>query len=142
MKSKKAVANSQQHIVIFDGVCHLCQGAVQFIIKRDPQARFVFAPLQSELAQQLLRQYPQLSPDTDSVLLLKNQHCYSYSDAALEIARDLSGFWPYCRLLRLIPKFLRDACYKLLARHRYRLFGKATVCMQPTAELRSRFIGL
>ena len=81
----------QQHIVIFDGVCYLCQGAVRFIIKRDPLARFVFAPLQSELAQQLLAEFPELSADTDSVLLIKQQRCYLYSDAALEIARDLSG---------------------------------------------------
>lgn len=132
----------QQHIVIFDGVCHLCQGAVQFIIKRDPQARFVFAPLQSELAQQLLAEFPELSADTDSVLLIKQQRCYLYSDAALEIARDLSGFWPCCRVLRWIPRAWRDAGYKWLARHRYRLFGRSEVCMSPSAELKSRFIGL
>ena len=132
----------QQHIVIFDGVCHLCQGAVRFIIKRDPLARFVFAPLQSELAQQLLAEFPELSADTDSVLLIKQQRCYLYSDAALEIACDLSGFWPYCRVLRWIPRAWRDAAYKCLARHRYRLFGRSEVCMSPSAELKSRFIGL
>lgn len=132
----------QQHIVIFDGVCHLCQGAVRFIIKRDPLARFVFAPLQSELAQQLLAEFPELSADTDSVLLIKQQRCYLYSDAALEIARDLSGFWPYCGVLRWIPYAWRDAAYRWLARHRYRLFGRSEVCMSPSAELKSRFIGL
>lgn len=115
---------------------------MQFIIKRDPQARFVFTPLQSELAQQLLAKFPELSADTDSVLLIKQQRCYLYSDAALEIARDLSGLWPYCRVLRWIPRTWRDAVYKWLARHRYRLFGKAGVCMSPSAEIKSRFIGL
>lgn len=134
--------NTNPHIVIFDGVCHLCQGAVQFIIKRDPQARFVFAPLQSELAQQLLAEFPELSADTDSVLLIKQQRCYLYSDAALEIARDLSGFWPCCRVLCWIPRAWRDAGYKWLARHRYRLFGRSEVCMSPSAELKSRFLGL
>lgn len=133
---------SPQHIVIFDGVCHLCHGAVQFIIKRDPQARFVFAPLQTELAQRLLAEFPELSADIDSVILIKQQRYYLYSDAALEIARDLNGFWPYCRVLRWIPRVWRDAAYRWLARHRYQLFGRSEVCMSPSAELKSRFIGL
>ncbi len=113
-----------RYIVIFDGVCNFCNGAVKFIIQRDPQGVFAFTPMQSELAEELTERFNVPDVGTDTLVLIKEGECYVLSDAALEIARDLKGPWRFCYVFKVVPRPIRDAAYKLFARHRYRLFGK------------------
>ena len=131
---------AQQHIILFDGVCNLCNGFVQFVIKHDPEGRFKFAALQSEEAEKLLRNFnlPPLRPD--SIILLENSKLYMESTAALRILKKLSGIWPALYAGIVLPAFLRNAVYKLIARNRYKWFGKQESCMLPTPELKSRFL--
>lgn len=127
------------HIVLFDGVCNLCNGAVNFIIDRDPQHRFRFASLQSETARQLLITHPELA-GTDSIMLLTDDRVWVKSDAVLHISRYLSGPWSWLRVFRWLPRSLRDAVYDWVARNRYRLFGRTEACRVPTPELRALFL--
>ena len=131
-----------QHIVIFDGLCILCNGAVNFIIKRDPNAIFVFTPIQSDLADKLMRDHQIISAEIDTFLLIKNGKAHIRTDAALEITKDLSGLWFLFRVFRIIPPSLRDILYRLIAKNRYKLLGKRDECMIPTQEFRERFIGV
>ncbi|KAE8437301.1 thiol-disulfide oxidoreductase DCC family protein [Vreelandella piezotolerans] len=131
-----------RYIVIFDGVCNFCSGAVKFIIKRDPQGVFAFTPMQSELAQELTERFNVPDVGADTLVLIKQGECFVLSDAALEIARDLKGPWRFCYVFKVVPRPIRDAAYKLFARHRYRLFGKKNACMVPSAEVKSRFLGI
>ncbi|WP_404377515.1 thiol-disulfide oxidoreductase DCC family protein [Vreelandella aquamarina] len=130
------------HIVIFDGVCNFCNGAVNFIIQRDPEGVFAFTPMQSELARELTQRFNVHDVGMDTLVLIKNDECYVLSDAALEIAKDLKGPWRLCYALKIVPRPIRDAAYKLFARNRYKLFGKRDVCMVPSAEVKSRFVGI
>ena len=129
-----------RHIVIFDGVCNFCNGTVNFIIKRDPKGVFVFTPMHSQNGQSLIRQYNVSEVGADTIFLIKNGKCYLRSDAALEIAKELSGLWFLISSLKVIPKKLRDYFYILFAGIRYRIFGKRDTCMIPTPDLRNRFI--
>lgn len=131
-----------RHIIIFDGVCNFCNGAVNFIIKRDPDGVFAFTPMQSALAKQLMQKYQIHNVGIDTFLLIKNNHCYVFSSAALEITKDLTGFWYLFRVLNIVPAAFRDFFYKLFARNRYQLFGRQDVCMVPTEEVKSRFVGV
>jgi predicted DCC family thiol-disulfide oxidoreductase YuxK len=130
------------HIVIFDGVCNFCNWAVNFIIKRDPEAKFVFTPMQSELAKDLMLKYQIDNVGVDTFLLIKDGRCFIFSSAALEITKDLSGVWYLFLVFKIVPAKIRDYFYKVFARNRYKLFGRKTTCMVPTSDLRSRFIGV
>jgi predicted DCC family thiol-disulfide oxidoreductase YuxK len=121
-------------------VCNLCNGSVQFIIKHDKKARFHFASLQSEKGQALLRTHHLPTQEFDSVIYIRNGRYYKKSSAALYILRDLGGFWQIFFPLILVPPFLRNAIYSLIARNRYRWFGRQESCMLPTPELKSRFL--
>jgi predicted DCC family thiol-disulfide oxidoreductase YuxK len=127
-------------IVLFDGICNLCNAAVQFIIERDPQGYFQFASLQSVLGQQLLRQYGLAQIPMASIVLVENGQAYTHSDAALRIARRLANPWPLFAYARLIPRPLRDMVYTWIANHRYRWFGQRAQCMMPSRQTRSRFL--
>lgn len=127
--------------MLFDGVCNLCNGSVQFIVRHDPAGRFRFASLQSEAGQALLRRHGMDPGDLFSVILVEDGRVYSRSDAALRIARGLSGGWRAAGALRVVPRPLRDLVYGWVARNRYRWFGKQEACMIPTPELRARFLG-
>ena len=131
---------SDSPVVVFDGVCNFCVGAVRFIIKRDPNAIFRFTPMQGAPGQALIRAHG-VPGGGAALLLVKAGRAYSGSDAALEIARDLSGGWPLCRCLRIVPRPLRDWVYRLIGRHRYALFGRRPACMLPSAEQKGRFVG-
>jgi predicted DCC family thiol-disulfide oxidoreductase YuxK len=133
MKDKK--------IILFDGVCNLCNGAVQWIIRRDGRDIFRFASLQSEFGQELTRSRQIDTDRVDSIILIDPGVAYYIkSDAALEIARDLKGYRIFPALLGWIPKGARDAVYDLVARNRYRIFGKRQQCMVPTADLKDKFL--
>jgi predicted DCC family thiol-disulfide oxidoreductase YuxK len=129
-------------IVLFDGVCNLCNKAVQRIIKNDPKGRFKFAALQSEIGQKLLQDYNLIDKNIDSIVLISHKKAHYYSGAALRIAKQMSG--GYCLLwpLIIVPYFLRDWGYKFIAQRRYKWFGRQAEdsCMLPTAELKSRFL--
>lgn len=127
-------------IVLFDGVCNLCDQSVQFIIQRDPKQRYQFAPLQSDLAKELLQEH-QLNPkDLERAVLIENGKAYTHSTASLRVVRHLSGAWPLLYVFILVPRFIRDAVYRWVARNRYRWFGKKEACAMPTAENRARFL--
>jgi predicted DCC family thiol-disulfide oxidoreductase YuxK len=131
---------TQDHpIIFFDGVCNLCEGSVQFIIKRDPAGQFRFAALQSEVAQRILSQH-QVSSELRSIVLLDGGTISLESDAVLRIGLRLSGYRTLSQLGLLVPRAVRDLVYRFVAARRYRWFGKQEVCMVPTAELRGRFL--
>lgn len=127
-------------ILLFDGVCNLCNASVNFIIDRDPQAYFRFAPLQSETGRRLLEKHGLPTGSMDTVVLVEDDRAYVRSTAALRIARHLVFPWPLLALGLILPAFLRDLVYKLIANNRYRWFGKSDTCRLPTPALRSRFL--
>ena len=123
-------------VILFDGECNFCNGAVQFIIRRDPQGVFKFASLQSEAGRALLP----AGFDADSIVVVEGGKVLVYSDAALRVAAGLSWPWSMGRFGRVIPRGVRDGLYRWFARNRYRWFGKSAACMVPTAEVRARFL--
>lgn len=135
-------ADPEARVVLFDGVCNLCNGTVQFIIDRDPAARFRFASLQSEAAARVLRAHGREPPpgDPESVVLVEGGRVYERSDAALRIARALGLPWSLAGLGLLLPRALRDGIYRFVARRRYRWFGREESCRVPTPALRARFL--
>jgi predicted DCC family thiol-disulfide oxidoreductase YuxK len=142
--SSYQVTKSPSHqfpsVVLFDGVCNLCNGFVQFVIARDPAGRFRFAALQSEAARRLLgrRDTPQEWPD--SIVLVEDGGVFTRSTAVLRVARALRFPWPLACAFLGVPRPLRDWVYDLIARKRYDWFGRRDVCIVPTPDLRARFI--
>ncbi|MFZ1808796.1 MAG: thiol-disulfide oxidoreductase DCC family protein [Cyclobacteriaceae bacterium] len=127
-------------VVLFDGVCNLCNGSVQFIIKRDKASKFHFAALQSKYGQSQLNQLGIPSASLQSIVLLKGDRFYQRSNAVLEIARMLGGFWPVLYTFKIVPAFFRDWIYTGIANNRYRWFGRQDQCMIPTPALKARFL--
>ena len=127
-------------VLLFDGVCNLCNATVQFIINRDRNKKFRFAPLQSVIGQQakVLNGIP--ADELESVILFVEGKIYKKSDAALQIARRLDGAWPVFFIFYIVPRFLRDPIYDLVAKYRYKWFGKRDSCMVPDPDLKSRFL--
>ena len=134
--------NSAAHpVILFDGVCHLCQASVKFIVQRDPAGIFRLASLQSEVGIGIIKSFglePKAEPD--SVVLIENGRVWQKSSAALRIARRLSGGWPLFYGLIVIPRVIRDPVYDWIARNRYRWFGRDDSCMLPGPDLRKRFL--
>ncbi len=129
----------KQAIILFDGVCNFCNDWVNFIIEHDSKDHFKFAPLQSEIAEKLLEKH-NVNKETDSVILIEDGKAYTHSTAALRIARNMDGIWSVFYILFLVPRFIRDFFYKILAKYRYKLFGKKDECMIPTPEIRRKFL--
>ncbi|MCY7329350.1 MAG: thiol-disulfide oxidoreductase DCC family protein [Saprospiraceae bacterium] len=127
-------------ILLFDGVCNLCNASVQWIITHDARSTFRFAALQSETGQALLKRFGLDQVHFNSVVLVAGDRIFMHSDAPLEIARHLGGFWKLAYGLKIIPRFLRDAVYNWIARNRYRWFGRQEACMLPRPEWKARFI--
>ena len=127
-------------IVLFDGVCNLCNGAIDFILERDPAGRFAFASLQSAAGQEVLSGYGLSTRDFDSVVLVQDGKVYKKSQAALRIAAKLKGGWKYLQFLEIVPAFISDTVYDFIGRNRYRFFGKRESCRLPSPEIRSRFL--
>ena len=128
-------------VVLFDGVCNLCNGFVQFAIARDPQARLRFGALQSAAGRALLAGFAAPDPLPDSIVLVEDGRLFTRSTAALRVARRLRFPWPIAYALAAVPRPLRDRIYDVVASRRYRWFGVRDRCMTPTPDLRSRFIG-
>ena len=127
-------------VLLFDGVCNLCDGTVRFVAKRDSRRVFKFAPLQSEAGKGLLAKFHLSVEDVSTMVLIEGDRVYTESSAALEITKRLRGLWPLVYGLIVIPKPVRDWAYRIFARNRYRWFGKKESCMIPDAELKERFL--
>ncbi len=121
---------TKKHIILFDGICNLCNGAVNFILKRDKKKQFRFVALQSEKGIGLISKF-EIAPETDSIILIVNNHVYTESDAAIEIAKLLPALWNWLSVFKIIPKKVRDGIYKWIAKNRYRWFGKRKTCRIP-----------
>lgn len=128
-------------IILFDGVCNLCNGLIQFIIPRDPKGIFVFAPLQSETAKSILKEKSDLNPhQMDSVVVFSNGKVFQKSRAAMEIFNQLNYPWKLLILGKFLPLSFTDWIYDFVGRHRYKWFGKQEQCMIPRPEIMSRFL--
>ncbi len=126
--------------ILFDGVCNFCNASINFIIDRDSKGIFKFAALQSEIGQELLKKFSLKTSNFDSIVAIDGEKIYQKSDAALEIARRMDGVWQGFYVFKIIPSFLRNPVYDLVARNRYRLFGRTDACRIPTPELKARFL--
>jgi predicted DCC family thiol-disulfide oxidoreductase YuxK len=128
-------------IILFDGVCNLCNSAVQFVIKHDVKDVFRFVALQSELGQEILKHIGINPKNIDSIILYEPGVAYYYkSSAAIQIARSLGSFWHFGTIFRIIPTAIRNQLYDYIARNRYKWFGKKESCMIPTPELKAKFL--
>ncbi len=135
--------DTEPTIILFDGVCNLCSRSVRFVIARDPHAHFRFAALQSEAARRICAERSISMPtalEPDSIVVIADGKSLERSDAALAIAARLPLPWSLLRIFRAIPRPLRDWLYRLVAKNRYRWFGRTDACMMPTPEIRARFI--
>jgi predicted DCC family thiol-disulfide oxidoreductase YuxK len=127
-------------IILFDGVCNLCNGTVQFILKRDKKKRFRFASLQGKFGQDTLKKFGLPGGNPNSFILLEGDHIYTHSTGALRLFRHLEGIWKLLYGFIIVPVFIRDGIYNFIARNRYRWFGKSASCYLPTAALKERFL--
>jgi predicted DCC family thiol-disulfide oxidoreductase YuxK len=133
----------QATIILFDGACNLCSGAVRFVIARDPHARCRFASLQSDAARAACARVGYDLPASatpSTIVVIEGGRALERSDAVLAIARRMRFPWPVLGVFRVLPRGLRDVLYGFVARHRYRWFGRTEACMAPTSELRGRFL--
>lgn len=127
-------------LVFFDGVCNLCDRTVQFLLKIDKHQRLQFGSLQGETAKKILPAY-QISPEKlGSIVFIHQNNVYTESSAVLEILRVIGGPWTLLYIFRIVPPFIRNAFYRLIARYRYQWFGKKDQCMIPSPSVRTRFL--
>ncbi|WP_432670081.1 thiol-disulfide oxidoreductase DCC family protein [Flavobacterium sp. SM2513] len=128
-------------IILFDGVCNLCDESIQYVIKHDKKDVFRFVALQSDLGKEILNYLKIDNSKTDSIILYEPGVAYFYkSDAALEIIKELNGFLKWPVIFKIIPSSLRNPIYDYVARNRYKWYGKKDVCMIPTPELEAKFL--
>ena len=128
-------------IILFDGVCNLCDFAVQFVIEHDTKDMFRFVALQSELGQEILKHIGINPINIDSVILYEPGIAYYYkSSAAIEIAKSLGGFWHFGTVFKIIPAGIRNQLYDYIAKNRYKWYGKKETCWIPTEELKTKFL--
>jgi len=127
-------------VILFDGVCNLCNKSVQFVLKRDSGNKFLFASLQSEYGLAILERYNLSAKDFKTFILYQNENLYFRSDGVLKVLVQLKGY-QWTKFFYVIPKFIRDFLYNWIAKNRYRWFGKREECWMPTPELQKRFLG-
>ena len=127
-------------IILFDGVCNLCNSSVQYIIKRDQKDIFRFVSLQSELGQEIVQYLGIAHRNIDSIVLYEPNKAYYYkSGAVIEIAKEMP-FFSWFSIFKIIPASLRDVVYDFIAKNRYQWYGKQESCMIPTSELKAKFL--
>lgn len=131
---------SQHSILLFDGVCNLCNGAVQFVIDRDKNNQFLFASLQSEEGKKILQEKGLSAGKMYSFILVENGKIFDRSTAVLRVAKRLKGLWSLLYAFIIVPKFIRDRVYNFISKNRYRWFGRKDECMVPTPELKAKFL--
>jgi predicted DCC family thiol-disulfide oxidoreductase YuxK len=129
-----------ESVILFDGICNLCNSSVQFVIRHDKEAKFKFASLQSDAGKSYLKAYRLSDTNLTSVVLIKNGKAYTKSTAALLVAKEISGMAKLLYGFIIIPAFLRDIVYLTISRNRYRWFGEKDHCMVPTPDVQSRFL--
>jgi predicted DCC family thiol-disulfide oxidoreductase YuxK len=129
-----------ERIILFDGVCNFCNASINFVMDQDPKYFFKFAALQSDFAKEKLTKAGLNTQDFDSVVLIEGDKIYTRSTAALRISKKLSGAWPLLYGFIIVPPFIRNAVYDLIAKNRYRWFGKSENCRLPSPKERARFI--
>ncbi|MDC9722530.1 MAG: thiol-disulfide oxidoreductase DCC family protein [Urechidicola sp.] len=129
-----------QPLLFFDGVCNLCNSSVQTIIKKDRHQKFKFASLQSDAAKEILLQFDNFNSDIDSIILINNNRIYYKSSALIRICKILGGKYNFLLIFWIVPKPMRDWMYDIVAKNRYRWFGKRKSCMLPNADLKERFL--
>lgn len=128
-------------IILFDGVCNLCNASVQFVIKRDTKDVFRFVPLQSDLGNKILNHIGINREQTDSIVLYEPWKAYFYkAEAALKIINEFGGLYYLLNILQIFPKFISNAVYDYIAKNRYHWYGKQESCMMPTPELAAKFL--
>lgn len=131
----------QHAIIFFDGVCNLCNASVRFVIKRDHKDYFRFSPLQGDLADAQLQAFAIDPSELNTILLLENGKLYKRSTAALKVTRHLSGAWPLLYGFMIVPAFIRDFFYRIIAKRRYQIWGRTEQCMVPSPDLKRKFLG-
>ena len=127
-------------VILFDGVCNFCNGAVNFVIEHDKAGYFKFAALQTDLGLELRTKHNIDEIETDSVILIEDDKAYVHSTAALRIAKHLDGIWSWSYVFIVVPGRMRDWAYEFFAKYRYKLFGRQEACMIPTPDVRARFL--
>lgn len=127
------------NIVLFDGICNLCNSSVSFLIKYDTENNLHFAAQQTESGKNLLKQYG-IEGDNQSVILISGDKVFYKSDAIIEISKKLMGWPRFLKYGYLIPKVIRNSVYDLIAKNRYRIFGKRDICSIPTPANRHKFL--
>ena len=132
--------DNRHKIILFDGVCNLCNDSVKFIIKHDTKDVFRFTALQSTVGMVMVTKHGIDTSKTDSILLIDQDKIYAKSTAALKIARHLSGGYPLLYGFMIVPNFIRNWVYDIIAKNRYKWFGRKDSCMVPTAELKNKFL--
>jgi len=131
---------TEKKIILFDGVCNLCNSSVTFVIQRDKKDLFRFAALQEAVGQQLIEKHQIDTSKTDSIILIDGDKAYVKSTAALKVARHLGGAYPLLYGFMIIPNFIRNWVYDYIAKNRYKWYGKKESCMIPTPALKSKFL--
>jgi len=134
------MGNNESYILLFDGVCNLCNHIVQFTIKRDLKAKFKFATLQSENGQALLKKFDLPTDGFNTFVFINGNKYFLKSSAGLNVLKELGGVWKLFYAFIIFPKPLRDFIYNIIAKTRYRIFGKRDNCMIPTSDINQRFL--
>ncbi len=132
--------NDKELVLLFDGVCNLCNGAINFVIDHEPKGRIKFAALQSEPGKALIAKYLSNQEVKDSLIFIENGKAYQQSGAALRVAKYLNGAWPLLFVFIVVPPFIRNWVYDYVAKNRYKWFGQMESCRMPTKELKARFL--
>ncbi|MCC7402261.1 MAG: thiol-disulfide oxidoreductase DCC family protein [Chitinophagaceae bacterium] len=127
-------------VILFDGICNLCNRSVLFIIKRDRKKKFLFASIQGEKGKDLFSKLNLPLNDINSFVLIDKGKAYTRSSGALRVLKELGGKWRLWYACIIVPKFIRDGVYKWIAKNRYKWFGKKETCMTPAADLKERFL--
>jgi predicted DCC family thiol-disulfide oxidoreductase YuxK len=133
------ISSNTNPVILFDGVCNLCNSSVLFVIKHDPRKQFRFASIQGDYGQQVLKQFHLPPNSLNSFILLKDNQIYTHSTGALKVAKELSGAWPLLYAFIIVPPFIRNAVYQFIANNRYKWFGKKEQCMVPSPALKELF---
>ena len=137
----KSTSLVESNILFYDGVCTFCNGAVNFVIDRDPKGKISFASLQSDFAKDVLPDHTEKEGDPDTMVFVEDGILYERSTAALRVARHFGRPWNWiARILLLLPVLLRDGVYNWIARNRYAWFGREESCRIPTPDLKARFL--
>lgn len=131
---------ADRSIILFDGVCNLCNSSVQFIIKHDKKKQFLFTSLQSDAGQEILLQNKIENLNFKTILLVENNNLFTKSTAILKISKKLNGIYPLFYAFIIVPTFIRDGIYNFISKNRYQWFGKKESCMIPTDDLKERFL--